>query len=644
MTQNRTFTLSSSLTLSLLLTIFSFPALSDIDPVEILSAGDGAVNDQYGWSVAIDGNTAIVGSYLDDDGQSDSGSVYIYLNDGAGNWSQQQKISASVIAPDNTNQPSDADTDPDVVVDVQREAWFGYSVAIHGDIIVVGSPFFDIDSGDVTVQDTLDAGAIYIYERTGATWLPVGRFSIEEASVYNGDWFGSSVAINGNTIAVGALSQVSSGQVYILYKDTDGTWKQQYAQSVNDGLGIEEQKTLMPLDPELEDWFGQSVAIHKNTIVVGSDGSDNSATGSGSAYVFTRDVNYNWNMQAKLLPSDPKSLANFGISVDVDQNDVVIGADGADATSIDDSFGAAYIYTRDFQGGWSEVTKLMASDGATGDKYGRSVSLFEPLAVIGAWNENTNGTQSGSAYLYQKDINGNWSEVDIIRDATGAAFDNLGFSVGVTSIDNISDYWVIAGTPQILANNNGSAQVTGDLASLIDTDADATANDTDTDHDNDAIPNVNDRFPYDPLVYSDIDNDGFADNVDQFPNNPAESADTDGDGLGNNFDPDDDGDGLSDIDEFRNGLDPLIAQDSDLYLDDDGDEVVNAYDAFPLDPTETMDSDGDGFGDNADADDDNDGLSDLCEMDKSHDDCSGLVDGVYDPGIESRWCFHSMHL
>jgi len=594
---------------------------ADIDPADILPASDGAENDNFGWSVAIDGDTAIVGAYLHDNVQPDSGAAYIYVYDGAGNWIEQQTLN---YAPDDTNQPPDPDLLPDLVVDEQREAWFGYSVAISGDIAVVGEPFYDVDNTDPTLQDYIDAGAVSIFERSGTVWEFIGRITVDVADVKSGDWFGSSVAIDGYTIVVGALSQARPGQVYILFKDTDGSWKQQYAQNENDLLNIDEdQKTLLPNDPEQEDWFGQSVAIHKNTIVVGSDGSDNSETGSGSAYVFTRDVNHDWNLQSKLLPADPKEFANFGISVDIHNNDIIVGSDGADAAALDDVKGAAYTFNRDVEGKWTQSAKLIASDGVADDKFGRSVAIYEPLAVVGAWNETSNGTQSGSAYLYQKNVTGIWSEVDIIRDATGSAFDNLGFSVSVSSIDEftvgwdgLSDYWVVAGAPQILANANGEIQITDDIAGLIDTDSDGSANDVDTDHDKDGIPNANDLFPYSASEFSDVDLDGFSDSVDQFPNNSTESADTDRDGLGNNFDRDDDDDGILDVDEFLLGTDPLVADVYDYTsnkVDSDKDGVVDALDALPEDPTETIDTDGDGIGNNLDSDDDNDGLSDNYE-------------------------------
>ena len=616
--------LIKSIVLAGVFSLTTTQSIAQISPTDILTAGDGATDDRFGWSVSMDGNTAIVGAYLDDNDVDiggvitpviDSGSAYIYVNDGAGNWTQQAKLTALRFEPDDTVLPPDADTDPDLVIDIQREAAFGYSVSIHGDIAIVGSPFFDLDSEDPLVQDAIDTGAVYIYERTGTTWLFAGRFTIAKEDALSGDWYGNSVDIYQNTMVVGAQSLFKGGQVFVNFRDTTGDWKQQFAQKANELLGIEEQKTLLPLNPELEDWFGQSVAIHKNTIVVGSDGSDNPDSGSGSAYVFTRDVNANWNLQSKLLPGVTKQFANFGISVDVSGNDIIVGSDNADSIATDE--GAAYIFSRDIEGRWTEVIKLAASDAAANDKFGRSVSISTPLAVVGAWNENALGTQSGAAYLFQKSSAGIWSELDVIRDGTGSAFDNFGFSVAVSSIDGLSDYWTILGTPQLLDNANGMSKVTANLASLVDTDGDSTANDTDTDHDNDTIPNINDDFPYDPASFSDLDGDGFGDEIDKFPNNSTESADTDNDGLGNNLDKDDDNDGILDSNEYLLGTNPLVADaDYDFtspFIDSDLDGVFDASDAFPTDPDETVDTDGDGLGNNTDDDDDNDNLTDIGE-------------------------------
>jgi hypothetical protein len=325
-----------------------------------------------------------------------------------------------------------------------------------------------------------------------------------------------------------------------------------------------------------------------------------------------------------LVPTDAKALANFGISVDIYNNNIIVGAD---ATAIDDANGAAYVFNRNFEGGWTQVDKLIASDGSSHDKFGRSVSISGPLAVTGAWNQAANGLQGGSAYLYQKSTDGAWSEVDVIRDRTGSPYDALGFSVAVSSIDGLSDYWVLSGVPQIMANGNGELRATGNIASLIDTDSDATKNDSDTDHDNDTVLNVNDRFPHDPAAFSDIDNDGFSDGVDQFPNNPTESADTDGDGAIDTdisiqatttdiivdlfpLNPNESSDSDGDCTEFNLITSGNGCGDNSDTSDTDGDGITDAADAFPLDPNESTDTDGDGIGNNADTDDDGDGILD----------------------------------
>ncbi len=473
----------------------------------------------------------------------------------------------------------------------------------------------DVTATSGELQDIIDTGVIYIYERSGTSWPLKALFIIKEEDSYNGDLHGSSVAIHKNTIVIGSLSQTRSGSVQIIYKDTSGDWKAQLVQNANADLGISEVKALTPLDPVNEDWFGQSVAIYNNTIVVGSNGRDTSATSSGSAYVYTKDVYSNWNIQAKLTPSDTKAFANFGIDVDIHKNEIIVGADNADAAATNDNKGAAYVFKRNEEGKWNQTSKLISSNGQTGDKFGHSVAIYEPLAVVGAWAQTSNISSApqvhkGAAYLFNKSISGTWSSADVITPTISSAQDNFGFSVDVSSINGLSDYWFASGTPQLLANKAGQLNISNDFASQIDSDGDATTNNNDTDHDNDGVQNTSDLFPYDATAFNDLDMDGFNDTVDQFPNNPTESYDTDSDGLGNNVDTDDDGDGQSDILEFKFGSDPFDATSASATIDTDGDGVIDSLDAFPNDPTETLDTDGDGLGNNTDTDDDDDGVID----------------------------------
>lgn len=595
--------------------LFATSVSAVITPTDVLTDVALANGDRYGWSVDIDGDTAIVGvPNADGTNFPNTGVAYVYVNDGLGTWTLEATLEGFSSYRDD-QYIVDADFASDVLLG-QTGAAFGYSVAIHGDIAVIGEPLHDVDTynpdgvDELTltaplpddVPDITDSGAVYIFERTAGVWNGGIRWTEELDGQGEGNQLGHAVGVHGRTVIASKVSDLPSGSVSIYFQDYDGIWREQYAQKANAEAGTDEQISLAPFDTDAEDRFGQSIAIHGNTIVVGSDSSDGTGTGSGSAYVYTRDVHQNWNLQSKIVPDDPAALAGFGVSVDIDGNTIIVGSDGADVATT--SEGAAYVFDRDFEGAWTQTSKLSASDATSGDKFGYSVSLSKPLAVVGAWSEDTNGTQSGSVYLFGRDSGGTWAEVDFIRGA--AAFDNMGFAVGVTSIDNEDDYWVISGTPQLLANNIGAVEITDNIASLIDTDGDLITNDVDTDHDGDLISNANDLFPYDALAFSDVDGDGFSDSVDLFPNNPTESADTDNDGHGNNIDIDDDGDTLSDSEEIENGTNPLDP-------DTDGDGVDDLADLFPLDLNESADYDLDGVGDNADTDDDNDGELDVSD-------------------------------
>lgn len=146
-----------------------------------------------------------------------------------------------------------------------------------------------------------------------------------------------------------------------------------------------------------------------------------------------------------------------------------------------------------------------------------------------------------------------------------------------------------------------------DATESVDTDGDGIGNNADTDDDNDGLSDTAEIAAGTNPLLKDTDGDGRFDAADAFPLDPAESVDTDGDGIGNNADTDDDGDGVPDTVEIKNGTKPLLA-------DTDGDGVNDNADVFPLDATESVDTDGDGIGNNADTDDDNDGIPDTVEI------------------------------
>ena len=241
-----------------------------------LVASDGAAVDYFGGSVAIDGSTIVVGASGDDDGADRSGSVYVLrTTDGGATYVELAKLTAS---------------DPEVA------AYFGKSVAIDGDTIVVGSPYDD-DAGS-------QSGSVYVF-RTSNGWATHTEIELTAADTASGDLFGRSVAIDGNTIVVGT----SNADAVYVFRTTDG------------GATYDELAKLTASDAAEGDWFGlHSVAIDGDTIVV-------SAGGGQAAYVFrTTDGGVTYGQVAKLTADDAAADDEFGRSVAIDGDTVVIGS------------------------------------------------------------------------------------------------------------------------------------------------------------------------------------------------------------------------------------------------------------------------------------------------------------------------------
>ncbi|MBN1509649.1 MAG: LEPR-XLL domain-containing protein, partial [Sedimentisphaerales bacterium] len=318
----------------------------------------------------------------------------------------------------------------------------GSNVSIDGDYAVVGDRW-DNDKG-------VRAGAAYVFRRNGTRW-------VEEAKLYASDCaeldqFGWSVDISGDHIIVGApgASGSSLGAAYIFKRDNTG-WVQEAKLAASDGAGGDE--------------FGASVAIDGAYAVVGAPGVENGYS-SGAAYVFGRDGS-DWTQQTTLLPSDVEYYNEFGHSVSVSGDYALIGADRLgpcifrrngtvwteeakldipshqttiiwpDAVSIDGEYalvgvaqdsdkggcaGAAYVFKRDGID-WTQQEKLLAPYGAQGDFFGYSVCIDGDYAVVGAIQDDDNGQNSGSAYLFRRSGT-YWTEYAKLEpsDADGLSF------------------------------------------------------------------------------------------------------------------------------------------------------------------------------------------------------------------------------
>ncbi|GJM10154.1 MAG: hypothetical protein DHS20C11_24300 [Lysobacteraceae bacterium] len=222
-------------------------------------------------------------------------------------------------------------------------------------------------------------------------------------------------------------------------------------------ISAQTQVKITADDPAPHDFYGRSVSVDGDTVVIGAIGNDDAGTNSGSAYVYSRNeggVN-GWGKVAKLTAPDAAAGDSFGVSVSVDGDTAVIGAyrdvDGGAAS------GSAYVFLRD-QGGsdnWGYVAKLTADDGSDDDFFGFSVSVDDDTAVIGAGADNDGGSESGSAYVYSRNQGGaeNWGQVIKLTASDAEAFDRFGHSVSVDGDTVvIGAYWDDDG-----GNNSGSA-------------------------------------------------------------------------------------------------------------------------------------------------------------------------------------------
>lgn len=363
---------------------------------------------------------------------------------------------------------------------------FGMSIAVSGDTVVIGALLEDSSAtgigGNQGNNSAPDSGAVYVFVRNGGSWSQ--QAYIKASNTGANDWFGGAVAIDGDTLVVGATGEDSnatgidgnqgnnsasgSGAAYVFVR-TGTVWSQQaYIKASNTGLG---------------DQFGRSVAISGNTIVVGANAEDSNATGingnqndnsagnSGAAYVFTRS-GFLWTQYAYLKASNTGNGDGFGRTVAISGDTIVVGAQaeksaatGIDGNQFDDSFsnaGAAYIFFRS-SGTWSQQAYVKASNTGMDDLFGYSVAVDGDTAVVGAVGEASNATgvggnqadnslpQAGAAYVFHRS-GGKWSQQGYLKASNTAQFYEFGSSVAV------SGDTVLVGSP---GENDGFALLGG---------------------------------------------------------------------------------------------------------------------------------------------------------------------------------------
>jgi len=319
-----------------------------------LIAAHGEIRDRFGTSVTISGAYAAVGATSEDEGGDSAGAVYVFVRQGE-TWIQQVKLIAS-DAGDNDS--------------------FGRAVALDGDYLLATAPG----------NDSLgtNAGVAYVFKRDGETWIEQARLSAGDA--VNGDSFGSAVALDGALAVIGAAG------------DTDpstGAWGSAYVFE-RDGETWIERDNIFARDGTMNDFFGETVAISGEDILVGMGLDDDHGESSGSAYVFIRNGD-TWQRQVKLTASDAAAGDAFGTGVAISSDFVVIGAPGNDDEGEDS--GSIYVFVRDGET-WTEWVKLTTSDATAGDAFGNAIAIDGVSVLIAAFKDDHRGARAGSAYVY----------------------------------------------------------------------------------------------------------------------------------------------------------------------------------------------------------------------------------------------------
>ncbi|RZG12851.1 hypothetical protein EXT47_20495 [Pseudoalteromonas sp. CO342X] len=353
-----------------------------------LLADDGKAEDQFGYSVAIDGTTALVGAHkVDANTSQDIGAAYLYTL-GASGWQQQAKLIA---------QPANAgDT-------------LGGNVALKNNIAMLGAINRD-DRGE-------NAGAVFAFERTENSWVQKQILTANDAKA--GDAFGQSIALTEQFLVIGAphsdAPHKDSGSAYV-YERENNSWHFQSKLTARDGAD--------------GDLFGISVAIDGDTILVGADLNDEKAEKAGAVYVYQFDGK-KWNSQAKLMANDGGNTDIFGVRVAIFGDTALISARRDDIDGIGKDAGSAYLFERT-NDKWTQTQKLVAPDAKADDRFARGVALSKDMAFITAMHHDEKGNNAGALYLYKKQ-QGQWQYASKVFANDAAPEDRFGWNIAVSN-------------------------------------------------------------------------------------------------------------------------------------------------------------------------------------------------------------------
>jgi len=355
----------------ILVFLFSTNILSQCQ--EKILAFDGQLADFFGISVSIFENKVAIGAIGDDDNGNSSGSVYVYERVGT-SWIETKLYS------------SDIDS-----IDI-----FGTSLFMQNDRLIV-SAIGDDDNGS-------NSGSIYIFDWDGTNWIET---KILPSNGQPNDQFGSKISAHGDRIVVGTNTYGQSLNSVYVFEWDGSSWI---------------ETILTASDGEIDDFFGSSISIFEDRIVVGARGDADNGIYSGSIYIYEWDGS-TW-VESKILASDGEAYDAFGFSVSIYENRIIASSTEAKINGI--STGAAYIYEWDGTI-WAE-TKINANDGEEYDLFGWATSIYKDSIIVSAFGDDL---FTGSAYIFT--WNGtNWGQTKISPNNNGN-FQAFGYDVSINN-------------------------------------------------------------------------------------------------------------------------------------------------------------------------------------------------------------------
>lgn len=413
---------------------------------EGLDVSEAHYLDQLGYCVAIDGDTLAVGApYADTpfgNTGGDHGAIHIYTKPESKPWTHQATIRLDELVNGNYNVGYYFALDGDTLIvrargvegtgrglysyvrsgsDWSLQQWFyvrrlpsnayqdADAVALDGDTLVAGCAFASGGSG------LGSSGAVGVFARSGSTWIQ--QQYLQPADPVEFGNYGTSVSVSGDSFAVGAPNTHPDGQPAL--DDAGAVYVYQ--------SGVFQAKLVHPA-PAINDEFGRSVAIAGDTLVIGAPLDDTSAANTGSAHVFTRSGGV-WTLEASLTASDAAASDEFGASVSISGETIIVGSRLDNAAAGSDQ-GSSYVYTRS-AGVWTQQAKITASDAGDSDRFGQCVMVDGDVAVIGAdLYDQEPGDQTGSAYVFERS-GSSWSELQNLFLDVGefTAGDRMGWAV-----------------------------------------------------------------------------------------------------------------------------------------------------------------------------------------------------------------------